>query len=221
MPREVGHHEQKVAELLRHLRRSQRVPRLDQLARLLDQLGEHLIRGRPVEPHPRRPLLQLHRPGQRRQPQSHAVQHARLATLSRLHPFPVRRLLLGRLIPAFVTEDMRMPRHHLVSDCAHHVVKVEHPLVRRDLRLKHRLKQQIAQLGRQFLPRPARDHILDLMRLFDRIGRDRREILRQIPWAARNRIAQPPHDFQQSRHAPRRIVDQIITRHCSPRRFQI
>ena len=43
----------------------------------------------------------------------------------------------------------------------------------------------------------ARDRVRDLIGFLDRIGRDRREVLREIPFAAAIGIAQLPHDAKQ------------------------
>ena len=214
MSRKICHHEKQVAEFLFHLRRCQPLARFHQFGGLFRDLCHHLVGRGPVEPDPRRPLLQLHRPRQCGQPQRHPVQHPRRAALGGLDPLPIRRLLRGALVAAFLAEDMRMARHHLVGNRPHHIGKAEQARLFGHLRVIDGLQQQIAQFPRQLRPGLPRDHIGHLMRLLDRIGRDGGEILRDIPGAAGDRIAQPPHDLQQPRDLAAALHDQLVACRC-------
>ena len=59
------------------------------------------------------------------------------------------------------------------------------------------LEQQIAEFILEIGYVVARDRIDDFMGFLDRIGRDRREILREVPFASVLRITQARHDCHQ------------------------
>ena len=92
---------------------------------------------------------------------------------------------------------MRMPAHHLVADRGDDVVESEMPGFLGHLRMEHHLQQQVAEFVLQFVHVAAIDGIGDLVGFFDRVRRDRREILLQVPGTAAVRIAQLRHDAQQ------------------------
>ena len=75
--------------------------------------------------------------------------------------------------------------------------EIEQPRLLGHASVKDYLEQQIAQLVLQRGVVAAGDRIGDLVGLFDRIGRDRREILFAVPRAAMLGVAQPSHDRQQ------------------------
>ena len=93
---------------------------------------------------------------------------------------------------------MRMPAHHLVCDRGRNVGKAEQPGLLAHARVIDHLEQQIPELVRQMRPILARYGIGDLVRLLDRVGSDRGEILLAVPWAAAPRITQPRHDVEQA-----------------------
>src|SRR3546814_2146535 len=67
-----------------------------------------------------------------------------------------------------------------------------------NLGVKDDLEQQVAKLVADRRGIAAGDRVRDLIGFLDRIGRDRREILRQIPFAAAVGIAQLSHDREQT-----------------------
>ncbi len=200
MAGEVRGDEQQVAHLLGQ-RRPVAVAGRDQLGRLLLQLVQHRLGRRPVEAHARGPVLQLHRPGQRRQAERHPVEHAPgrgAGALPGLDRLPVTDLLLGRLVAALVAEDMRVAGDQLVRDRPRHVREVEHPRLLGHPGVEHDLQQQVAELARQLVPGLPGDGVGDLVRLLDGVGGDRGEILLDIPGTAGRRIAQRRHDGDQA-----------------------
>ncbi|OIQ67200.1 hypothetical protein GALL_512250 [mine drainage metagenome] len=105
---------------------------------------------------------------------------------------------------------MRMARHHLVGNRAHHIVEGEKTCILRHLRVKHALEQKIAQLALQLAPRLPLDGVGDLIGFLDRIGCDGGEGLLDIPRAAGVGIAQTAHDRQQARHTALRVVNKRV-----------
>ena len=72
--------------------------------------------------------------------------------------------------------------------------------------MEHDLELQVAELVGERVHVVARDRFGDLIGFLDRVGRDGREALLAIPFAAAHRIAQPAHDR-----------DQALKRHEGPR----
>ena len=107
---------------------------------------------------------------------------------------------------------MRMTGDHLVRDGCYHVAKIEKTPLLGHLRMKDGLKEQIAQFSLQLSPGLPFDRISNLVGFFYRVGSDGGEVLLQIPGTARFRVTQPPHDLQQSRHAPFRVCHQPVAR---------
>ena len=60
-------------------------------------------------------------------------------------------------------------------------------------RMKHDLEQQVAKLVLEIGHVGARDRVGDFIGFLDRVWRDAREILREVPFAARCRIAESRH----------------------------
>ncbi len=114
-----------------------------------------------------------------------------------------------------ITEDVRMAAFHLVADAVQDVVERElagffgHP------GMKHDLELQIAKLIRQGIHVVAGDRVRNLVRFFDRVGRDRRECLHAIPFAARRRIAKALHDLDEALKAQEGFS--IITIRLNPK----
>jgi chemotaxis response regulator CheB len=67
-------------------------------------------------------------------------------------------------------------------------------------RVKHHLKQQIAELLAQMLAVAVFDGVGDLVRFLDGVGRDGAEGLLAVPRAAALGIAQPRHEREQCSH---------------------
>ncbi len=78
-----------------------------------------------------------------------------------------------------------------------HIGEVEQAPLGRHLRVERHLQQQVAQLVAQLGPIAAIDRIGHFVSLFDRVGRDRGEILLHVPRATALGIAQPRHDREQ------------------------
>src|SRR5258706_3058716 len=64
--------------------------------------------------------------------------------------------------------------------------------------MKHHLQQEIAELVAQVVEIAARDGIGNFIGFLDRVGRDGRKILFEIPRAAAAGRAQHRHDFEQA-----------------------
>ena len=58
--------------------------------------------------------------------------------------------------------------------------------------VEHDLQQQVAQLVPQVVEIAARDRVGDLVGFLDRVGRDGREVLLQVPRAARSSACAAP-----------------------------
>src|SRR3546814_4974650 len=77
---------------------------------------------------------------------------------------------------------MRMTPLHLVRNRGRDVVESEQPVVGGDLCMKDDLEQQVAKRVADCRGVADGDRIGDLIGFLDRIGRNRREILRQSPF---------------------------------------
>jgi hypothetical protein len=93
---------------------------------------------------------------------------------------------------------MRVAPDHLGGDGLDHVGKGEGALLLRHPGVIDDLKQEVAELVLEVDEITACDRVGDLIGLLDGIGRDRREILFQIPWAAGAGRAQRRHDLDQA-----------------------
>ena len=83
-----------------------------------------------------------------------------------------------------VAEHMRVAAHHLVGDRLGDAVEIEQPGFLGHARVKDDLEQQVAQLVLKRRHVAALDRVGDLVGFLDRIGRDGREILLEVPRAA-------------------------------------
>jgi hypothetical protein len=68
----------------------------------------------------------------------------------------------------------------------------------RHLGVEDHLEQEIAELVAQAVPVLAADRVVDLVRFFDRVGRDRLEALFEVPGTAAVAIAELGHDLEQT-----------------------
>ncbi len=93
---------------------------------------------------------------------------------------------------------MRMPPDQLLGDRLHHVAEIERALLLRHAGMEHDLQQQVAEFVLQIVEIAARDRIGDLVGFLDRVWRDGREILLQVPRAAGLGRAQRRHDLDQT-----------------------
>src|SRR5215470_14583934 len=92
---------------------------------------------------------------------------------------------------------MRVPTQEFFGDRQNNIAEIERALLLRHARMKHDLQQEIAELLAQVCKIATRDRVRDLVGFFEGIGRDRREILLQIPGATSTRRAECRHDFDE------------------------
>ena len=206
MARDIRHDEKQIAELLGNplLARAFAFALGDrrfQLGDLFLGLGEHGAQARPVEADLSRALLKFHGAGESRKRDRHVIQPRRGRSRS------ARGLLLGldplphisakKLIAACVAEHVRVSPDHLAGDRINHVGEFEPLQLGRHLRVVNHLKQQVAKLVLQRIEIVARDRLGDLVGFLDRIRRDARKGLLDVPRAARVLVAQARHDGEQ------------------------
>jgi branched-chain amino acid aminotransferase len=200
LARQVGEHEQHVAELVLQ---AALVPARQlgaQFADFLVELVEHRRSVRPIEADPGRARRQLGGAGQAGEGSGHSGQHAGLRAGGPFGAFlllPLGRLAFG-IKGSRGAEHMRVAPHHLVGNQARNVGKAEQAGLFGHAGMEHHLEQQVAQFGGQGREVAARDGVGDLIGLLDRIGRDGLEALRLIPRTAGTRRAQSAHDVEQA-----------------------
>ena len=206
MPPVIDEREDQVAEfgldrirvLLRH--------GILQLVQLLRDLVEDRLGILPVEADARRALLQLEGARQRRMADRYVVQIAALAglaagillgPLARLHLFPHA---LGQPGAAgiLVAEDMRVPADHLGGDGLDDVAEGEYSGLLGHARVVDHLQKQVAELVAQIVEIAALDRVGHLIGFLDRVRRDGREILFEVPGTAGHRRPQRGHDLDQA-----------------------
>ncbi len=84
---------------------------------------------------------------------------------------------------------MRMSPNELLVNAFRDLREIKPPALPRHLSVKHHLEKQITQLITNLVRISALDCVGDLVRLLDRVGRDRGKRLLLIPRAATLRIA--------------------------------
>ena len=170
------------------------------LAHLREFLG-HLVGGLagvlPVEADTGRALAELvgaHQRGQRlRHAPERAVAPPRLRALrSRALSSSQAALCSAALSAPPLRKNVRVAPHQLVADRRSHRLEIELARLAGDLRVKHHLEQQIAQLFLEMLEVSSLDGVGNLVRLLDRVGRNAREGLLPIPRAATRERAGAP-----------------------------
>ena len=87
-----------------------------------------------------------------------------------------------------VFEDVGMAAHHLGHGAGGDSIEIETPGFARHLRVKHHLKQQIAQFVEQGWPVLVVNRVGDFVGLLDGVGRDGGEGLRHVPGTAALRV---------------------------------
>ena len=92
-----------------------------------------------------------------------------------------------------------MAPDELSRDGLDHVAEREGPLFLGHAGMENHLEQQIAQFVPQIREIAALDGVHDLIGFLEGVGRNRREILLQIPGAAGPGRAQGRHDLQEPR----------------------
>src|SRR5713101_6204519 len=183
-PRQVGHREKQVADLVSDARRgASGIELRAQLVDLLADLVEDRPQLAPFEADARGTALQLHGAG---------------AALGRLVLLPGKRLR-RRVGDQRVTEDMGMAAQHLVGDRAGDIVEVEEAGLLGHARMEDDLEEQIAELVLECCRIAALARLGHLIGLLDGVGSDGGEALLAVPGTAALGIAQPRHDVEQAR----------------------
>src|SRR5215217_3081324 len=104
----------------------------------------------------------------------------------------------GGDIAVLVGEHMRMTADHFSCDRLDHVAEGEGVLLFRHAGVIDDLQQEIAQFLTEVIEIAARDRVGHLVGFLDRVGRDRRKILLEVPRTARYRRAQRRHDLNEA-----------------------
>src|SRR6267143_5532143 len=104
----------------------------------------------------------------------------------------------GGDIAVLVGEHMRMTAYQLPCDRLDHVAEGKGVLLFRHAGVIDDLQQEIAQFFTKVIEIAARDRVGYLIGLLDRVGRDRRKVMFEIPRTARYRRAQRRHDFDKA-----------------------
>ena len=99
-----------------------------------------------------------------------------------------------------VGEHMRVPADHLPRHRLDHVAEGERVLLLGHAGMIDHLQQEIAELVLEVVEIAARDRISHLIGFLDGVGRDRRKILLEVPWAAGDGRAQRRHHRNQARN---------------------
>jgi DNA-binding FrmR family transcriptional regulator len=152
---------------------------------------------------------QLGRAGQRRQVPGDAyewiritiVRTARGSPLLRLDRFPVENLIADRRRRRRIRENMWMTTNQLRGNRLGNPLEIEGSKLFSDPRLKDDLEEEIPELIAKALEITARDRLIDLIRLFDRMWRNARKVLLEIPGTAAIRVPEASHDLQQRLHS--------------------
>ncbi len=104
----------------------------------------------------------------------------------------------GRDIAVLVGEHMRMAADHLSCDRLDHVAEGKGVLLFRHAGVIDDLQQEIAQFLAEVIEIAARDRVRYLIGLLDRVGRDRRKVLLEVPRTTGHRRAQRRHDLNEA-----------------------
>ena len=96
-----------------------------------------------------------------------------------------------------VPEHVRMAADQLLGDGLDHVAEIEGALLLRHAGVKHHLQQEIAQFVAQIVEIVTDDGVGDLVGFLERVGRDGREILLQVPRTTGAGRAQRRHDLEE------------------------
>src|SRR3954454_7446489 len=91
---------------------------------------------------------------------------------------------------------MGMAPDKLFAQRLHYIGKVEGALLLGHTGMKNDLKEEVAKLLAQICEIAARDGVGDLVGLLNRIGRDGREILVEVPRTARPGSTEGRHDLK-------------------------
>src|SRR3954462_9329921 len=91
---------------------------------------------------------------------------------------------------------MGMAPDELFAQRLHYIGKVERALLLRHTGMKNDLQEKVAKLLAQIYEIAARNGVGDLVGFLNRIGRDGREILVEVPRTARPRSTEGRHDLK-------------------------
>lgn len=97
-----------------------------------------------------------------------------------------------------------MTADEFLSDCLHDVAEIKSALFLRHAGVEHDLEQQVTKFVLQIGEIATRNCVGDLVGFFQRVRRDGRKTLRQIPGAAGFRCAQRCHDLKKALNFARR-----------------
>jgi hypothetical protein len=103
----------------------------------------------------------------------------------------------GRDIAVLVGENMGMAADQLPRDRFDHVAENKGVLLFRHAGVIDDLQKEVAELFAQIVEVAARDGIGHLIRFLDGVGRNRRKVLLEVPWATGHGRAQRRHDFDE------------------------
>ena len=104
----------------------------------------------------------------------------------------------GGDIAVLVGEHMRMAADHLPCDRFDHVAEGKGVLLFRHAGVIDDLQQEIAQFLAKVVEIAARDRVRYLIGLLDRVGRNGRKVLFEVPRTACYRRAQRRHDLDEA-----------------------
>ncbi|MGY4437162.1 hypothetical protein ACVWWO_009639 [Bradyrhizobium sp. F1.13.1] len=104
----------------------------------------------------------------------------------------------GGEVAVLVGENVRMAPDHFSRDGLDDIAKSKGVLLRRHLGVEDDLEQQVAELLAEIVEIAAADGLDYLIGFLNRIGRDGRKILLEVPGAAGHRRAQRRHDLDQA-----------------------
>src|SRR3546814_18204122 len=119
-------------------------------------------------------------------------------------------MLISDCSSVVCSSDLRVAAFHLVAERVGDIVEPEQAIVGRYLAMEYDLEQQIAKLIADRSGVAAGDRVGNLIGFFDGIGRDGREILREIPLATAVGIAPLAHDAEQAIDGGRRSEEQRV-----------
>ena len=206
--REINHGEQQIADLVGDTRRRRIAVgqfRLD-LVDLLAELGEDGPGVVPVEADGRRLLLKLQGAGERRQAARDAVRDSGGRVGATALRTPGSLFLRLDLLPDAlggargpgigVAEDVGVPPDELGVIASTTSGKANAPILGHTGVIDH-LEQQVAEFVTKIAQVVPGDRLGDLVRFLDRVGRNRREVLLDVPGTAGHRITQRRHDLDQ------------------------
>src|SRR5271156_6804238 len=99
---------------------------------------------------------------------------------------------------------MRMPADELGRDRLDHIAEIEGALLFFHAGLEHDLQQEVPELFLEIGKIVARDGVSNLVGFLERVGRNRREILLQVPRATALGSPQRGHDLDEPADVARR-----------------